>query len=217
MIGVATFAREGACSAFGAAVALRLAAGGPVALLTVDGGDLDGSKVPSPPPTIAAARVAAAVRRAGHPAAAGWRLVRCASDSPSEASAILELLGSLEVPTVFAVTAPRCAAVEGLLERFGTWLAACDDAAGAAAAERLGDPCRTGERSVQVIELVDAGAAVALATAGIAAPGGWIGPIDDAIEQADEQGLLEIAITAGAAPEVEARGGRRDLRVRSKR
>ena len=181
MNGIAIFARSHLASAVGASVALRSGRSGPVGLvLLCDHGERR-PFVPMPPPTPAAVRVSAGLRAMGHPATAGWRLVKSEVSTVDEAGLILEHLAEVGVRATLAVSISRDDAVDMLTSGCCVRAVADDSEPGlsVAGAAVEADPL------LMQLRLAPAGPSIVLAYSGIGAPPAWVDPIDSLIEACD--------------------------------
>ena len=172
MSDIAIFARPQVAGAVGAAVALRMVRSGPVGFRTMAVGRL------MPPPTPAAVRVSSGLRALGHPATAGWRLVRSEVTSVDEAGLILDRFAEAGVGATLAVSIARSEAVDQLAGRCSARAVADDSEPGnsvisAAAAD---DP------SLLQLRLTPAGPSIVLAYSGIGSPPAWVQPIDAVVD-----------------------------------
>jgi hypothetical protein len=171
---IAVFARPQVAAAVGAAVALRSARSGPVGLVVLCHNGEPRPFVPMPPPTPAAVRVSAGLRAMGHPATAGWRLVRSEVSSVDEAGLILEQLAEGGITATLAVSIARDDAVDALAARCSVRAVAddCEPGHSVACAAVEADP------SLVQLRLTPAGPSIVLAYSGIGAPPGWVESID---------------------------------------
>lgn len=170
--------------AFGAALVLRARRSGPVGLVTLEPAATSPPvPAPGPPPTLAAARIASGLRRSGHPGRAHWRLVRCDAADAAEAAHALGLLDESCAAVALAVSAPIDDLIEAVLTRCASVaVGAVDGPALAAIGPAVGSLREKGMPAF-AIDLPDVGIATVLATSGIGAPPGWIGPIDDLLSR----------------------------------
>jgi hypothetical protein len=177
---IAIFARSQVAGAIGAAVALRMVRSGPVGLVLLGEPTERRPFVPMPPPTPAAVRVSSALRAMGHPATAGWRLIRSDVTSVNEARLILDQLAEAGVRATLAVAIARDDEVDELAERCSIRAVADDTEPGhsviLAAAEA--DP------TLAQLRLTPAGASIVLAHSGIGSPPAWVEPIDALMDAA---------------------------------
>ena len=178
MSDIAIFARPQVAGAVGAAVALRMVRSGPVGLVLLGESSERKPFVPMPPPTPAAVRVSSGLRALGHPATAGWRLVRSEVTSVDEAGLILDRFAEAGVGATLAVSIARSEAVDQLAGRCSARAVADDSEPGnsvisAAAAD---DP------SLLQLRLTPAGPSIVLAYSGIGSPPAWVQPIDAVVD-----------------------------------
>jgi len=180
MSDIAIFSRSQVAGAVGAAVALRMVRSGPVGLVLLGEPSERRPFVPMPPPTPAAVRVSSALRAMGHPATAGWRLVRSDVTTVNEAKLILDQLAQAGVRATLAVGVARDDEVDALADCCSVRAVADDTEPGhsviLAAAEA--DP------SLVQLRLAPAGPSIVLAHSGIGSPPAWVEPIDALIDAA---------------------------------
>ncbi|MCX6390273.1 MAG: hypothetical protein NT122_06550 [Solirubrobacterales bacterium] len=175
---IAVLAVDSIASTAGAACALRLTRNGPCGLVTLRPLPPEELRVPTPPPTHGAARVAGQIRNAGHPARASWRMVRCDVADPSEAREVAVLLSELCGGVIITIGMPRCEEVDQLLASCSRVLVVASSGPAALASKAAVESLEQLGVEAGAIKLDSAGIGGVLAQSGISAPSTWISAID---------------------------------------
>ena len=175
---IAVLAVDSIASTAGAACALRLTRNGPCGLVTLRPLPPEELRVPTPPPTHGAARVAGQIRNAGHPARASWRMVRCDVADPSEAREVAVLLSELCGGAIITIGMPRCEEVDQLLASCSRVLVVASSGPAALASKAAVESLEQLGVEAGAIKLDSAGIGGVLAQSGISAPSTWISAID---------------------------------------
>ena len=196
---IAVLAVDSIASTAGAACSLRLTRNGPCGLVTLRPLPPEELRVPTPPPTHGAARVAGQIRNAGHPARASWRMVRCEVADPREAREAAVLLAELCGSAVITIGMPRCEEVDRLLASCSRALVVASGGPAAIASKAAVESLLQLGLEASAIELDSAGIGGVLAQSGISAPSNWIRAIDGFL--AGEE------VRSAEAPQSEGRSG----------